>query len=120
MPTKRQQRAKMRIQGAKRRKEYRFQEFLVKLAMRRLGPGNNDEPPRMGFCCMPSRLGMSIADFMATGMLLVGGRAALFGMGKLPEILGDWGCSSARYPHMFTIEYLRSNYHSNGERKPNW
>ena len=116
MPTKRQQRAKMRIQEAKIRKERKFRNFLLRLAMRRLGPDSDEA--RLGFCCMPYKLGMSIADFMATGMLLVGGRASLFGMDKLPEILGDWGCSSARHPHIFTIEYLRSNYHSNGERKP--
>lgn len=114
--TKRQLRAQARITQAQARKGNNFRRFLMKLADRKRVP-NPDRQLQSSFCCLPEHLGITLEEFMARGVSLVGGQAYLYDVGILQELWPEWGCGLYDYPHVLTRDYLEKHYSSDGEKK---
>jgi len=83
--SKREERARERMRRAKRKKDTRFQEFLMKLARRKGG----QDILRVGFRFPPYELGMPTEEFLSHGTELCGGTAYLFQHGKILELIPD-------------------------------
>jgi hypothetical protein len=115
--TRKQERAEARIQRARREKERNFQEFLNKLARRKIADPNDANNLHTSFCCVPQSLGMPLDEFMAAGQKLVGGAAVFFGRDRLPELIPDWECSASQYPHVLTAQYLNGIFDADGYRR---
>lgn len=112
--TRKQERAEARIQHARHKKERNFQEFLIKLARRKIADPNDANNLYTSFCCAPESLGMPLDEFMAAGQKLVGGAAVFFDSNRLPELIPDWECSASQYPHVLTAEYLNGFFDADG------
>lgn len=74
-----------RMCRAKRKKDIRFREFLMRLARRKSG----QDILRVGFRLPPYELGMPTEEFLSHGTELCGGAAYLFQHGKILELIPD-------------------------------
>lgn len=112
MITKKQQRADRRIRRAKEEKEQNYQNFVYNRAKRRVkDPGDS---LRIGFCCLPDGLGMSIDEFLSKGQKMFGGAVYLFDRGKLEELIPRWRCTNRGKPAIIFTNYIRQCYHKDG------
>lgn len=110
--TKKQARARDRIELAGRRKRRKRERFAYKLAARKTG-----QAPQLSFCCLPERLDMSIDAFLGHGQVLAGGEYHLFPSGKLDEIMpAAWTCSARTHPHLLTREYIEGRFEQDGRQ----
>ena len=111
--SRKQQRAEQRIKYAKMRKKERFEDFLYKLARRRMK--DPEEGLRTVFYNIPMSLERPREEFMAAGQQLVGGRAVFFDTGELAKLLPDWRCSRRRYAIILRRDYIEQMFNEAGQ-----
>ena len=115
MTTRKQHRAEDRIERAARKKAARFNQFVHKVATRRLE--NPKEFLNSTFCCLPDSLERPLEEFLSEGQQLCGGAAVLFDQGVLEKLLPNWGCSDRKFPIVMMATYVREHFREDGSRR---